>query len=95
MKGKHSIQFGGEMQYYTVDIVNEYRRGGNYSFGTTATGMSLADIMLGDMTRFEQGTGEYKNNRPGIFDVRAGRLQDRPARLAEPRRPLGTCAAMA
>ena len=36
MKGKHSIQFGGEMQFYTVDIVNEYRRGGNYSFGTTA-----------------------------------------------------------
>ena len=69
MKGKHSIQFGGEIQYYMVDIVNEYRRGGNYSFGTTATGMSLADIMLGDMTRFEQGTGEYKNNRARYYSL--------------------------
>ena len=69
MKGKHSIQFGGEMQFYAVDIVNEYRRGGNYSFGTTGTGMSLADIMLGDMTRFEQGTGEYKNNRARYYSM--------------------------
>ena len=69
MKGKHSIQFGGEIQYYTVDIINEFRRGGNYSFGTTATGMSLADIMLGDMTRFEQGTGEYKNNRARYYSL--------------------------
>jgi hypothetical protein len=69
MKGKHSIQFGGEIQYYTVEIINEYRRGGNYSFGTTATGMSLADIMLGDMTRFEQGTGEYKDNRARYYSL--------------------------
>jgi hypothetical protein len=69
MKGKHSIQFGGEIQYYTVEIINEYRRGGNYTFGTTATGMSLADIMLGDMTRFEQGTGEYKDNRARYYSL--------------------------
>ena len=69
MKGKHSIQLGGEIQLYAVDIVNEYRRGGNYSFGTTATGMAIADIMLGDMTRFEQGTGEYKNNRARYYSL--------------------------
>ena len=69
MKGKHSIQFGGEIQFYAVDIVNEYRRGGNYSFGTTGTGMAIADIMLGDMTRFEQGTGEYKNNRARYYSM--------------------------
>ena len=31
--------------------------------------MSLADIMLGDMTRFEQGTGEYKNNRARYYSM--------------------------
>lgn len=69
MTGRHSIQFGGEIQYYKVDIVNEFRRGGSYTFSTTATGMNMADIFLGDMSEFNQGTGEYKNNRARYYSA--------------------------
>jgi hypothetical protein len=69
MKGKHSMQFGGEIQHYSVDIINEYRRGGSSSFSTNATGMLIADIMLGHMSNFTQGTGEYKNNRARYYSA--------------------------
>ncbi len=69
--GKHSMQFGGDMSYYKVDIVNEYRRGGAYTFssGNNYTGMNMADIMLGHMSNFTQGTGEYKNNRARYYSA--------------------------
>jgi hypothetical protein len=62
MKGKHSIQFGGEAQYYKASIDSEYRVPGTFSFNGSATGNALADFMLGDMRSFDQGTGEYKFN---------------------------------
>ena len=63
MKGKHSMQFGGEAQYYKAHISNEYRRPSSVSFNGSATGNAMADFMLGDMRTFDQGTGEYKENR--------------------------------
>jgi len=75
VKGRHSMQFGGEVQRYRVDIVNEFRRAGHFVFrGNTgnsrSTGVSMADFMIGALDSFDQGTGEYKNNRAtyaGIF----------------------------
>jgi hypothetical protein len=64
--GRHSLQFGGEIARYRVDIVNEFRRAGHYVFraSTTAgTGHAIADFLLGQLDTFDQGTGEYKNNR--------------------------------
>jgi hypothetical protein len=62
MKGKHSIQFGAEIQYYRATIDSEYRVPGSFSFNGTATGNAMADFFLGDMRSFDQGTGEYKFN---------------------------------
>jgi hypothetical protein len=63
MKGKHSIQFGAEGQWYKATIDSEYRVPGTFTFNGTATGNAMADFMLGDMRSFDQGTGEYKDNR--------------------------------
>jgi hypothetical protein len=64
IKGKHSMQFGGELQRYTVEIRNQFRRAGHFQFNgnaTTGTGNTLADFLLGQVSQFDQGTGEYKD----------------------------------
>jgi len=63
-KGKHNMQFGGELQRYTVEIRNQFRRAGHFQFAgstTTGTGNTLADFLLGQLSNFDQGTGEYKD----------------------------------
>ena len=63
-KGKHNLQFGGELQRYTVEIRNQFRRAGHFQFAgstTTGTGNTLADFLLGQLSNFDQGTGEYKD----------------------------------
>ena len=62
MIGRHSIQFGGEAQWYKATIDSEYRVPGTFTFSGSATGNAMADFMLGDMRTFDQGTGEYKDN---------------------------------
>jgi Carboxypeptidase regulatory-like domain len=63
-KGKHNLQFGGELQHYVVEIRNQFRRAGHFQFAgssTTGTGNTLADFLLGQISQFDQGTGEYKD----------------------------------
>ena len=63
-KGKHQIQFGGEMAFQDVKIRNEFRRAGHNAFRpnpTLGTGHALADFVLGQLDTFDQGTGEYKD----------------------------------
>jgi len=63
-KSKHNMQFGGELQHYTVEIRNQFRRAGHFQFNgssTTGTGNTLADFLLGQLSQFDQGTGEYKD----------------------------------
>ena len=63
-KGKHNVQFGGEWQQYTVEIRNEFRRAGHFQFAgstTSGSGNALSDFMLGVLSNFDQGTGEYKD----------------------------------
>src|SRR5262249_17334791 len=57
---------GGEIARYRVDIVNQFRRAGHYVFradSTAGTGHAIADFLLGQLASFDQGTGEYRNNR--------------------------------
>jgi hypothetical protein len=61
VKGKHSIQAGGEAQRYTVVIKNEFRRAGHFTFDGSRTGHPIADFLLGYVQTFDQGTGEYKD----------------------------------
>ncbi len=63
-KGKHQIQFGAEMAIQDVKIRNEFRRAGHFQFAASSsagTGHALADFVLGQLSSFDQGTGEYKD----------------------------------
>ena len=63
-KGKHQVQFGGEMAFQDVKIRNEFRRASHSVFrpnATLGTGHALADFVLGQLDTFDQGTGEYKD----------------------------------
>ena len=62
--GRHTLQFGGELQRYSVEIRNQFRRAGHFMFAgssTSGTGNTLADFLLGQLSQFDQGTGEYKD----------------------------------
>jgi hypothetical protein len=61
VKGRHNIQFGGELQHYTTQIINEFRRAGHFQFNGSVTGHALADFLLGQINTFDHGTGEYKD----------------------------------
>jgi hypothetical protein len=71
IKGRHSIQFGGELEYLRPEIYNDFRRAGHFSFdgrstrapGAASGGHALADFLLGRLSSFDHGTGEYKNYR--------------------------------
>jgi hypothetical protein len=63
LRGRHNIQFGGEISRLRVDIDNEFRRAGHFVFNGNVTGLSMADFFLGRIGNFDQGTGEYKNFR--------------------------------
>src|SRR5881392_2030279 len=59
------MQFGGELQRYNVEIRNQFRRAGHFQFAgssTTGTGNTLADFLLGQLSSFDQCTGEYKDD---------------------------------
>ena len=71
IKGRHNIQFGAELEYLRPEIYNDYRRAGHFVFdgrftrapGVASGGNALADFMLGRLSSFDHGTGEYKNYR--------------------------------
>ena len=53
-----------EMAIQDVKIRNEFRRAGHFQFtasSTAGTGHALADFVLGQLSSFDQGTGEYKD----------------------------------
>ena len=57
-KGRHQIQFGGEMAFQDVKIRNEFRRAGHFQFAsssTAGTGHALADFMLGQISHVRSG----------------------------------------
>ena len=72
--GNHEMKFGGEFIRHKNTIRNDFRTMGIFTFNGSASDYAMADYMLGDAFRFQQGGGEYKDltgYRLGFF------LQDR------------------
>ena len=68
--GDHNLCFGGDIEASRVDIDNLFHQPGQYQFTPDITNYSVASFMLGHMHFFQQGFGEFKNNRnklPGIY----------------------------
>ena len=60
MKGKHEVQFGGEVLRVRLPMGNQYQQSGVFDF-ENLTGNPLADFELGAVSSFTQGGGLYLN----------------------------------
>jgi hypothetical protein len=70
IKGKHSLSFGGGIDFQQADIRNFFLQGSTITFDSNITGMAMANFMLGAIGNFTQGFGEYKYYRakyPGVY----------------------------
>jgi outer membrane receptor protein involved in Fe transport len=59
MKGKHEVQFGGEILRVRLPMGNQYQESGVFNFTNDLTGDNLADFELGAVSAFTQGGGLY------------------------------------
>ncbi len=78
--GRHEFAFGGDYLRMNVDISNHYGQNGSFYFYPSYTGNSLGDLMIGMLTGFAQGGGEYaarRGNLGGAFAQDNIRLTDR------------------
>jgi outer membrane receptor protein involved in Fe transport len=60
LKGKHEVQFGGEILRVRLPMGNQYQESGVFDF-ENLTGSPLADFELGAVSSFTQGGGLYLN----------------------------------
>jgi hypothetical protein len=70
IRGNHELKFGGEYMHLSNEIKNDFRTMGLFDFNGSITGNAMADLMLGQVYRFWQGGGEYKElkgHRYGVF----------------------------
>ena len=73
------------------EIKNDFRTMGLFDFNGSITGNAMADLMLGQVYRFWQGGGEYKELKGlPVWRLCAGQLAHDNESDAEPRRALGS-----
>ena len=79
-RGRHTLSFGGSLLRAQVLLRDAYLYGGQFSFTADNTtgpggvgGNALASFLLGSMRRFQQGAGEFKDNRDWYY---TGYFQD-------------------
>jgi hypothetical protein len=58
--GRHQVLFGTTVLRLQQDIVNDFRKNASFSFTNDFSGNSAANFLLGRVTSFTQGGGEYK-----------------------------------
>ena len=63
VRGRHSFNFGGELSRGWTVIRDAYLAGGDFTFNANTTGNSLASFMIGSIYTFQQGNGEFKDDR--------------------------------
>ena len=63
VRGRHTLSFGGSFNPGQVIIRNGFQASGKYSFTSDYTNLALASFLLGKVRTFQQGAGEFKDNR--------------------------------
>jgi hypothetical protein len=63
VKGRHSFSYGAHAELSRVDLDNQFLRNGTVQFTSDVTNYAIASFLLGRITSFRQGAGEFKNNR--------------------------------
>jgi hypothetical protein len=59
IKGSHELHFGTEVVRLEKHFVNTYRMGGFFVFNNSLSGDNLADFLIGRVSQFTQGGGEF------------------------------------
>lgn len=68
-KGSHELIFGGAITRINQNISNTNTQGGEFSFSDDYSGSNLADFMVGQVSSFIQGGGQYQNYVGGIYNL--------------------------
>jgi len=55
VRGDHQIGVGGSLAYWQFHFLSHARSGGNWNFTGQATGLGLADLLMGRVGRLEHG----------------------------------------
>jgi hypothetical protein len=70
-KGKHSMAFGFHGEISKVDVVNTAQQPGSFGFSSATTGDANASFLLGYLSSFQQGSGQFINNRNKFYGIYA------------------------
>jgi hypothetical protein len=70
-RGRHNFAFGGALVRGQVLLRDAYLYGGVFSFTADNTGNALSSFLLGSMRTFQQGAGEFKDNRDYYYNLYA------------------------
>jgi len=67
VKGSHSMAFGVHAEVSKVDLNNQYNQPGTFTFSSDRTNYALASFLLGALSSFNQGAGQYFNDRNQFY----------------------------
>ncbi|MGH9163606.1 MAG: carboxypeptidase regulatory-like domain-containing protein, partial [Vicinamibacteraceae bacterium] len=79
-RGRHNVSFGGEMRWTRYNEYNPYHGSGVFTFDGRCTGFDQADALIGCLSEFTQGKGEFEFRRhhyQALFVGDSIRLTDR------------------
>ena len=62
VKGSHQLGFGGNVRYWKFNTLSTSRTGGSWTVDGSATGLSMADLLVGRVSRLEIGG-------PNVLDI--------------------------
>ena len=79
VKGKHTIQFGGEAVRLAQPMANTFQEGGTFSF-SNLSGNGFADFEIGYVNSFIQG-GAFIWISPGLTGAHLSRMTGRRLRV--------------
>jgi hypothetical protein len=68
-KGRHAFVFGGDLVRLNLNVANPSTSGGVFNFSNSLSGSNLADFMLGQVSQFQQGGGQYQNYVGTLFSA--------------------------
>jgi hypothetical protein len=66
-KGTHTMSFGFHGELSKVDVLNQSNQPGSFGFSSATTGDVNASFLLGYISSFSQGSGQFINNRNKFY----------------------------
>jgi hypothetical protein len=71
VRGNHNFAFGVHGELSKVDIDSQFNQPGSFAFNANNTNYALASFLLGYLYTFQQGAGQYFNDRNQFYGAYA------------------------